>query len=214
VEQVQEQGAAGRPPGELHDKQLKQLLRELAAGLGRARGLVTSRLPLVELKDWMNRGYRETRCDGPTAQGGTPQPRESNVFVCYSHKDSSFVQRLLARFDDDGIAYWIDQKDLLVGQEIDGTISRAIQRHALFLLVLSRTSVESPWVRRELDEAAHEGVEGRKLLLPVVMEGLPLDEVPPRVRRFVCADFNQGFDVPYAYLKRSIEQHLHSMGQV
>jgi tetratricopeptide (TPR) repeat protein len=63
LERVQEDGGGGRVRGELSDQTLKLLLRALAAGLGRARALVTSRYPLVDLQDWTNRGYRDTRLD-------------------------------------------------------------------------------------------------------------------------------------------------------
>lgn len=63
LERVQEDAGAGRVRGELSDHTLKLLLRALAAGLGRARALVTSRFPLVDLQDWTNRGYRDTRLD-------------------------------------------------------------------------------------------------------------------------------------------------------
>jgi hypothetical protein len=63
LERVQEDATAGRVRGELSDHTLKLFLRALAAGLGRARALVTSRFPLVDLQDWVNRGYRDTRLD-------------------------------------------------------------------------------------------------------------------------------------------------------
>ncbi len=63
LERVQEDAGGGRVRGELSDHTLKLVLRALAAGLGRARALVTSRFPLVDLADWMNRGYRDTRLD-------------------------------------------------------------------------------------------------------------------------------------------------------
>jgi hypothetical protein len=63
LERVQEDAGAGRVRGELSDQTLKLLLRVLAAGLGRARALVTSRFPLVDLQDWTNRGYRDTRLE-------------------------------------------------------------------------------------------------------------------------------------------------------
>ncbi len=63
LERVQEDAGAGRVRGELSDQTLKLLLRALAAGLGRARALVTSRFPLIDLQDWTNRGYRDTRLD-------------------------------------------------------------------------------------------------------------------------------------------------------
>ena len=69
LERVQEDAGRGRVRGELSDQTLKLLLRALAAGLGRARALVTSRFPLVDLADWTNRGYRDTRLDDLTPAG-------------------------------------------------------------------------------------------------------------------------------------------------
>ncbi|MEA2238047.1 MAG: hypothetical protein QOC81_2771 [Thermoanaerobaculia bacterium] len=63
LERVQEEAGGGRVRGELSDHTLKLLLRAMAAGLGRARALVTSRYPLVDLQDWTNRGYRDTSLD-------------------------------------------------------------------------------------------------------------------------------------------------------
>lgn len=63
LERVQEDAGGGRVRGELSDHTLKLLLRAMAAGLGRARALVTSRYPLIDLQDWTNRGYRDTSLD-------------------------------------------------------------------------------------------------------------------------------------------------------
>ncbi len=63
LERVQENAGGGSVRGELSDHSLKLLLQVLAAGLGRARALVTSRYPLVDLRDWTNRGYRDTSLD-------------------------------------------------------------------------------------------------------------------------------------------------------
>ena len=68
LERVQEDAGAGRVRGELSDQTLKLLLRALASGLGRARALVTSRFPLVDLQDWDKRGYRDTRLDDLTPE--------------------------------------------------------------------------------------------------------------------------------------------------
>lgn len=63
LERVQEDAGGGRVRGELSDHTLKLLLRSLAAGLGRARALVTSRYPLIDLEPWTNRGYRDSSLD-------------------------------------------------------------------------------------------------------------------------------------------------------
>jgi tetratricopeptide (TPR) repeat protein len=79
LERVQEEAGGGRVRGELSDQTLKLLLRALAAGLGRARALVTSRFPLVDLQDWTNRGYRETRMDDLTLEAAVAVLRDWGV---------------------------------------------------------------------------------------------------------------------------------------
>ena len=63
LERVQEDTGGGRVRGELSDHTLKLLLRTMAAGLGRARAMVTSRYALVDLEPWTNRGYHHTSLD-------------------------------------------------------------------------------------------------------------------------------------------------------
>ena len=136
-------------------------------------------------------------------------PRLSpGVFISYSHADSEFVDRLSDRLAADHIEYWRDAKDLLIGDAIDRAVSIGIQRHCLFLVVLSPRSIASKWVSREIDEASHEASEGTKVLLPVVTGGLSVAELPPRLRRFKCADFNENFENNYKQLRMAIVGHL------
>jgi tetratricopeptide (TPR) repeat protein len=58
IETVQSPGGAGRAVrGRLEDAALRLLLTSIAAGVGRTRALVTSRLPLADLEPWAGRGY-------------------------------------------------------------------------------------------------------------------------------------------------------------
>ncbi|HYC88587.1 MAG TPA: DUF4062 domain-containing protein [Thermoanaerobaculia bacterium] len=79
LERVQEDAGGGRVRGELSDHTLKLLLRTIAAGLGRARALVTSRYPLVDLQDWTNRGYRHTSLDDLSPNAAVAVLRGWNV---------------------------------------------------------------------------------------------------------------------------------------
>lgn len=133
---------------------------------------------------------------------------EGGIFISYCHADKRFVDDLTSRLANDKVLFWRDEKDLLVGEVVDAAISRGIQASALFLIVLSRSSLNSSWVNRELDEAAHEATEGRKILLPVLAAGLTIKELPPRIRRFKCADFNASFDNAYSLLLKSIHARL------
>ena len=164
----------------------------LDVALAEAIAAVQRRLREIEMREIMARDY-------------------PGVFISYSHADHAFVDRLATMLDHDQITYWRDVKDLLVGDVIDREISRGIQAHALFLVVLSPASIDSRWVSRELDEASHEASEGRKLLLPVLTGGLSVNAVPARLRRFKCADFNNDFASAYRALKTAIVVHLGRM---
>lgn len=63
LERLQSEAREGRARGEIENHTLRLLLRAVAAGLGRVRALVTSRLPLTDLDSWKRAGYGETRLD-------------------------------------------------------------------------------------------------------------------------------------------------------
>lgn len=178
-----------RSPGCTKGAHIPDLSITLHAGLARELESLQQRLREIEAGEVKGAGM-----------GG--------VFISYSHADSAFVDQLTTRLASDHIEYWRDEKDILVGDVVDAAISRGIQTNALFLIVLSPVSINSRWVQRELDEAAHEATEGNKLLLPILANGLDINVLPARLRRFKCADFNSEFDRPYALLARSIHVHL------
>ncbi len=134
--------------------------------------------------------------------------RTGGVFVSYSHADRAFVDQLVSRLENDKINVWRDEKEILIGDVIDRAVSEGIQQSWIFLIVVTPHSVTSRWVARELDEASHEEVEGRKIVLPVVAEGLDLAQFLARVRRKKCAVFGVDFETPYTALKVSILAHL------
>ncbi|HEX6911705.1 MAG TPA: DUF4062 domain-containing protein, partial [Longimicrobium sp.] len=58
LERVQGEGRDGRPRGTLEDPQLKRLLRFMASPGCRARALLTTRYPVVDLQQWDGVGHR------------------------------------------------------------------------------------------------------------------------------------------------------------
>jgi hypothetical protein len=84
----------------------------------------------------------------------------------------------------------------------------------LFLIVLTRQSVRSRWVQRELDEAAHEEAEGRKVILPVLAKGMRSSDIPPRLRRIRHVDIGSNFEAGYDQLIISIRVHLSRQRQI
>jgi hypothetical protein len=134
--------------------------------------------------------------------------KSGGIFISYSHNDKDVVDALADRLEGEQINYWRDEKDLLVGDVIEKAVSKAIQQSRLFLIVLMPGSIKSRWVERELDEAAFEEAEGRKVILPVLAKNLNPSEIPPRLRRIRYVDIGPSFDGGYAQLIGSIRAHL------
>lgn len=74
--------------------------------------------------------------------------------MSYSHSDKQVVRRIARRMDAHGIAVWLDERELRLGTALDPAIRREIENSDILLTVVSRTSVDSKWVEREIDHAA------------------------------------------------------------
>lgn len=95
----------------------------------------------------------------------------TKVFISYSKKDRPFVIELEKFLASEGIEVWRDEKNLQVGDLIVDTISTAIESSDYIIAVLSKSSVNSKWVERELSWATiKEQEHGKVLVLPIVIE--------------------------------------------
>lgn len=102
------------------------------------------------------------RTDGPFFIGG--------AFISYSHRDSSFVEKLEHRLRDVGAPVWRDVHDLVSGP-IERQVFDAIRLQDVVILVLSEHSIESDWVEAELEAArTRERIENRDVLCPIALD--------------------------------------------
>ncbi len=115
------------------------------------------------------------------------------VFISYCHADAAFANTLAAHLVKHNAHVWIDSWELNVGDSILAHVQKAIQESSALLIVLSKASVESAWVKKELNAALmRELDEKRVLVLPVLLEDCV---VPMFLREKMYADFRTNFDV-------------------
>ncbi|HBJ87621.1 MAG TPA: hypothetical protein DDZ88_27940 [Verrucomicrobiales bacterium] len=104
------------------------------------------------------------------------------VFVSYCHHDEPFVRRVEKALAREGVKLWRDKRDAYVGDDLERTIIDAIQSNPGFLVVLTRKSIQSEWVQREIKLAA----KGSSSIFPIVAEeGVPL---PAKIAHRLYAD--------------------------
>ncbi len=76
-----------------------------------------------------------------------------SCFISYSHEDKLFALRLYDVLQSRGIRCWLDEHQLLPGQDIYEEINRGIRLWDKVLLCCSKASLTSWWVEKEIKTA-------------------------------------------------------------
>lgn len=118
--------------------------------------------------------------------------RNNTVFISHSHM-KSFVRRLAGDLAKTGITCWVDEAEMQIGDSLLQKIHDGISRAGYLAAVLSRHSVKSTWVRRELEAAITEELEsGGVKVLPLLLSDC---ELPRFLRGRLYADFRTNYEV-------------------
>jgi uncharacterized protein YjbI with pentapeptide repeats len=76
-----------------------------------------------------------------------------SCFISYSHADQPFARRLYDQLQGHGIRCWLDEHQLLPGDDIYEQIDRGIRFWDKVLLCCSQASLSSWWVDSEINKA-------------------------------------------------------------
>lgn len=118
------------------------------------------------------------------------------IFLSHSSRHRPLVREVKINLPQH-IRAWIDEKDLLVGDNVDQGIKAAIETESDFVIIfIDSQAVKSQWVKRELEWALdHEQRIGRTFVLPIVLESEAWQVVQPakfRNRKYLeCNDFSE-----------------------
>lgn len=94
-----------------------------------------------------------------------------SCFLSYSAQDTPFVRKLADDLGNAGINYWFDAQEIRTGRPIEQEIRRGLSSQDKLVLVLSRYSVASRWVRKELSLALSlERERGNEMIFPLRLD--------------------------------------------
>jgi hypothetical protein len=112
------------------------------------------------------------------------------VFLCHSSADKKQVRQLHERLAKDGFAPWLDEEDLLPGQNWDMEIKKAVRSSDVVLVCLSASSVtKQGFVQKEIKtalDAADEKPDGLVYIIPLRLQEC---SVPERLKKWHWVDF-------------------------
>ncbi len=128
------------------------------------------------------------------------------LFISYSSKDREFVSRLASDLRALGISVWWDKWEMKVGDSLSRKIQDGIAQAGWLAVVLSRNSVCSPWVERELNAAMVRELESKQVfVLPVLADDC---DMPLFLKDKLYADFRHSFEEGLAALVGSVAPRI------
>jgi len=129
--------------------------------------------------------------------GFQPLPQKMSGVLCHGSEDKPVVRQLYYRLLASGVEPWLDEENLLPGQDWKYEIARAVRASDVVIVCLSRASVSrTGFVQKEIKYAldvADEKPEGSIFLIPARLEKCSLpDQLSGK--HWVDLFQEQGFD--------------------
>ncbi len=113
------------------------------------------------------------------------------AFISHSSIDKPFVRQLAVDLLAAGVKVWIDEQRIVVGDSIPEKVAQGVAESDFFLVVLSKNSVQSPWVTKELNHALVKEIERRRVTIyPIRLDDAP---IPETIKEKKYADFSVSY---------------------
>lgn len=127
---------------------------------------------------------------GPVLNTKNESSRILRIFLCHASGDKPAVRELYKQLQNDGFNPWLDEEDLLPGQDWQREIPKVVHRSDAVIVCLSRHSIsKAGYVQKEIKyvlDVADEQPEDAIFVIPLKLEEC---EVPDRLSRWHWVNF-------------------------
>ncbi len=120
----------------------------------------------------------------------TNRNKPYDMFLSYSHVDREAILDIADSLQQRRIRVWYDGWEMKPGDILRERINNGIEDADYFLVVLSENSLDSSWVRFELNSAMINEIEQQHVrVIPAILGRLSFRQLPLDLRAKYCLDF-------------------------
>ena len=110
-----------------------------------------------------------------------------SIFLCHASADKPVVRGIAKNLIKLGSKVWLDEAEIMIGDSLIEKIQMGIENSDFLGVVLSPRSVESIWVKKEVEAALTQEIgAGKVKVLPILIEDC---DIPLFLRPKMYADF-------------------------
>lgn len=117
-----------------------------------------------------------------------------HLLVCHASEDKVRARELAIAVRELGIEVWLDEWEIKVGDSIVQKIDKALASVSHLAVLLSKSSCEKPWVRKEFSAALMRHLSDNSIrVLPVLLEDCAVPPILADIRYADCrSSISQG----------------------
>lgn len=108
------------------------------------------------------------------------------VFLSHSHSDAPLAARMSTELEKNGFQVWNAERDLLPGDNWAEKVARALKESKAMVVLLTPATMESPWVKKEIEYALGSKNYSNRLIPVIVGDPakIPTSDIPWILHKF------------------------------
>lgn len=116
--------------------------------------------------------------------------KKNNVFISYNKKDNEIAREIALFLTAEDISVWFDEWEISAGDSIIEEINSGLSGCTHFIIIWSKNSAKSNWVKKELEVILSKAIKDRfPRIVPVRIDKEPL---PPLLLNIKYIRYNDG----------------------
>lgn len=113
-----------------------------------------------------------------------------HVFLSYGSDDRDLAKRIAQRFTDAGIDTWWAEWEISAGDSVRQKIDQGLEGCTHFVVLLSPSSIQRPWVNAEMDAGFVKRVNATSRFIPLRFD-FPVAQLPPLLSGLLCPEIDK-----------------------